>query len=292
MKFGAQPRPSFTVNSATSITATAPAGPAGAVDVTVTTPGGTSATSAADHYTYVAAPTVTSVSPTAGPTAAAPASRSPAPTSPARPPSSSAARTRPASPWSAPTQITATAPAGSAGTVDVTVTTAGGTSATSANDRLHLRRGADRHRPRSQCRPARGRDDVTITGTNLTGATAVKFGATDATGVTVVSATQITATAPAAPPSPAPSTSRSRPRAAPARRPQPTNTRYTNGPSVAAISPTSGPTAGGTSVTITGTNLASATAVKFGSNTATINSNTATQIVADRAGRARPEQWT
>ena len=36
------------------ITATPPPGSAGTVDVTVTTPGGTSATSAADQYTYIA----------------------------------------------------------------------------------------------------------------------------------------------------------------------------------------------------------------------------------------------
>ncbi|MFX7552508.1 IPT/TIG domain-containing protein, partial [Acinetobacter baumannii] len=36
-----------------------------------------------------------------------------------------------------------------------------------------------------------------MTGTGFTGATAVKFGATSATGITVVSATSITATAPA-----------------------------------------------------------------------------------------------
>ena len=44
-----------------------PAGSAGTVDVTVTTPGGTSATSSADQFTYTAAPTVTAVSPTSGP---------------------------------------------------------------------------------------------------------------------------------------------------------------------------------------------------------------------------------
>ena len=39
----------------------------GTVDVTVTTPSGTSATSSADQFTYLAAPTVTGISPTAGP---------------------------------------------------------------------------------------------------------------------------------------------------------------------------------------------------------------------------------
>ncbi|HEY2593272.1 MAG TPA: S8 family serine peptidase, partial [Chloroflexota bacterium] len=43
----------FKINSPTSITATAPAG-AGTVDVTVTTSGGTSATGASDHFTYIA----------------------------------------------------------------------------------------------------------------------------------------------------------------------------------------------------------------------------------------------
>ena len=51
-------------------------------------------------------------------------------------------------------------------------------------------------------------------------------------------------------------------------------------PAVSGIIPASGPTTGGTSVTITGTNLANATAVDFGSTAATITSDSATQIVA------------
>ena len=43
--FGASGTTSFTVNSATSITAVSPAGSAGTVDITVTTPIGTSTTS-------------------------------------------------------------------------------------------------------------------------------------------------------------------------------------------------------------------------------------------------------
>ena len=48
--------------------ATAPAG-TGTVDVRVTTPAGTSAVVTADRYTYVAAPAITSLSPTTGPAA-------------------------------------------------------------------------------------------------------------------------------------------------------------------------------------------------------------------------------
>jgi hypothetical protein len=51
--FGLRPATSFTVNSATQITALSPAAPAGVVDVTVTTPCGTSATSVADQFTYI-----------------------------------------------------------------------------------------------------------------------------------------------------------------------------------------------------------------------------------------------
>ena len=49
--FGSTTAAAFTVNSATSITATAPVGH-GTVDVTVTTPAGTSTTSSADQFTY------------------------------------------------------------------------------------------------------------------------------------------------------------------------------------------------------------------------------------------------
>jgi len=50
---GANAATSFTVNSPTSITATFPGGAAGTVDVTVTTPVGTSAPTGADEFTYV-----------------------------------------------------------------------------------------------------------------------------------------------------------------------------------------------------------------------------------------------
>ena len=51
-------------------------------------------------------------------------------------------------------------------------------------------------------------------------------------------------------------------------------------PTVTNVGPTSGPTAGGTSVTITGTNLSAATSVHFGPTAGAITSNSATQVVA------------
>ena len=59
-------------DSATQIVVTDPAGTAGTVDVTVTTAGGTSATSAADQFTYDRSADVSrAISPSAGPLAAA-----------------------------------------------------------------------------------------------------------------------------------------------------------------------------------------------------------------------------
>ena len=101
--------------------------------VTVSTPGGTSATSAADEYTYIPAPTVTKVEPTSGPAAGGTTvtitGTNLTCASEVKFGSSKATALKAES----PTQVTATSPAGS-GTVDVTVSTPGGQSATSAAD--------------------------------------------------------------------------------------------------------------------------------------------------------------
>ena len=54
--FGSTAATSYTVNSAGTITAVSPVGSAGTVDITVTTAGGTSATSSSDQFTYAVAP--------------------------------------------------------------------------------------------------------------------------------------------------------------------------------------------------------------------------------------------
>ncbi len=65
VKFGSTAATSVVVLSPGSLDATAPAG-TGTADVTVTSNGATSATSAADRFTYVVAPTVKKVSPASG----------------------------------------------------------------------------------------------------------------------------------------------------------------------------------------------------------------------------------
>lgn len=68
VRFGSTAAASYKVNSSTSISALAPAGTSGIVDVTVTTAAGTSAISKGDRFKFKA-PTVTSVTPSSGTTA-------------------------------------------------------------------------------------------------------------------------------------------------------------------------------------------------------------------------------
>jgi hypothetical protein len=195
VKFGATTA-SATVNSDTQITATAPAG-SGTVDVTVTTAGGTSATSASDQFTYVVPPTVTGISPSSGSTAGGATvvitgthlSGATAVVFGATPATGFTVNSA--------TQVTATAPAGAVGTVDVRVTTVGGTSAISGADQFTYVAGPTVSGISPTSGSTSGGTTVVVTGTGFTGATAVAFGGTAASGFTVDSATQITASAPA-----------------------------------------------------------------------------------------------
>ena len=112
-----------------------------------------------------------------------------------------------------------------------------------------------------------GGNTVTITGKYFTGATAVMFGAVAATSFTVVSSTSITAVAPVEPVGTIEVTVKT---LGGLTAPNTTNQyAYVDPPAVTALSPATGPAAGGTSVTITGTSLSGATAVMFGAVAAT-----------------------
>jgi hypothetical protein len=129
--------------------------------------------------------------------------------------------------------------------------------------------------------PLAGGTSVTVTGTNFTGATAVKFGATSATGFKVNSATSITATSPAeaAGTVDVTVTTAGGPSAA---NPPGDSFTYAAAPTVTKVKPNAGPVTGGTVVTITGTNFAGVTAVKFGTVAAKgFKVNSATSITAE-----------
>jgi len=267
-------------DSATAISVTTPPGAAGAADVVVNTADGT--TTDAGGFTYVAAPTITSVTPSNGPT-----SCSTVVTITGTGFTGATAvdfGTNPAASFTvdSPTQITAATPAGPAGTFHTTVTTPGGTSATSAADQFTYLSGTPVVSVSPHAGATAGGTVVTITGACFTGATAVDFGANSATSFTVDSATSITATTPAGSAGPVDVTVND----PTGQGTLPLGYTYVAPPTITSINPRSGPTAGGTRVTITGTNLSPAL-VAFGHTLGKITSDSPTSItVTTPAGTA------
>ncbi len=183
--------------TSTSITVTVPAAAAaGTVPVRVTAPGGTSASVPADIFTYLPGPTVTSVSPTAGPVAGG--------TSVTITGTGFSAVTAvdfgsvAATSFSVitSTTITATAPSQAAGTVDVTVTDASGTSPIVAGDRYTYDPVPSVTSLSPSSGPVTGGTTVVATGTGMGPVTAVSVGGVAGTVLSTTS-TSVTFTTPA-----------------------------------------------------------------------------------------------
>ena len=266
VNFGPTPAASFTVVSDSQINAISSAGTLGTVDVTVTNAGGISATSAADQFSnsVPGTPTVTGVAPKSGFTVGGTAVTITGSGFTGATSVQFAANPAASFIVDSDTQITATSPAGT-GTVDVTVTNGIGTSATSTADQFtYTVPGAPTISSISPTSgPMGGGTTVIITGTGFTGATSVRFGATSAPAFAVNSATRITATSPAGAAGPVDITvTNANGTSTPSAADQFTYT--TGAPTVTGISPTSGPTGGGTTVIITGTGFTGATSVRFG----------------------------
>ena len=191
--FGSAAATSVVVVNSTTITATTPAGSAGAVSVTVTV-GGQSG-SLASGFTYVAPPTLSSISPSngglAGGTAVTITGTNFA--TGATVTFGSAAATSVVVVNS--TTITATTPAGSAGAVSVTVTVSGLSGSLASGFTYIAPPTVTNVNPNTG--PTAGGASVTITGTNYLAGATVTFGGSAATSVVVVNNTTITATTPA-----------------------------------------------------------------------------------------------
>lgn len=124
---------------------------------------------------------------------------------------------------------------------------------------------------------------VTITGTNLSGTTAVRFGTKPATSVTNVSPTQVTAVSPSGTGSVGVTVT------TPGGTSNPIPFFYVGAPFKSSLSPDSGSSAGGDTVTINGTGLSTATGVAFGANSVTptvVSDSVITAVVP--AGAAGP----
>ncbi|WP_199848698.1 IPT/TIG domain-containing protein, partial [Streptomyces sp. RTd22] len=283
VRFGSVNASSFTVVSSSQITAVAPSGSAGPVQVTVIGPGGTSN---GVTYTYVVSPVLSGVSPNQGPAAGG--------TSVALTGSGFSGVTAVrfgsvlASSFTvvSSTQITAVAPSGSAGPVQVTVIGPGGTSngVTYTYVVSPVLSGVSPNQG-----PAAGGTSVALTGSGFSGVTAVRFGSVLASSFTVVSSTQITAVAPSGSAGPVQVTV-----IGPGGTSNGVTYTYVVSPVLSGVSPNQGPAAGGTSVALTGSGFSGVTAVRFGSvNASSFTVVSPSQIMAVAPpGSAGPVQVT
>jgi IPT/TIG domain/Fibronectin type III domain len=261
VQFGATAATGVAVVSSTSITATTPAGTAGAATVTVTV--GAQSGSLTNGFTYVGIPTVTSVSPNTGSTAGGTAVTITGTNFATGATVKFGATAATGVVVASSTSITATTPAGTAGAATVTVTVAGQSGSLTSGFTYVVIPTVSSVSPNTGA--TAGGTAVTITGTNFATGATVKFGATAATGVVVVSATSITATTPAGTAGATTVTVTIGGQSGSL-----TNGfTYVGTPTVTSVSPNSGLTAGGTAVTITGTNFATGATVKFGATSAT-----------------------
>jgi IPT/TIG domain len=198
VKFGSTAATSFKVNSATSITATSPAEAAGTVDVTVTTPEATSPPNSGDLFTYAATPTVTKLKPTAGPVAGGTTVTITGTNLTGASAVKFGSTAATSFTVNSATSITAQAPAEPVATVDVTVTTAGGTSAISSKDHYKFSPTITSLSPNAGS--TAGGTTVTVKGTGFalgTTASAFKFGTTKATSANCATSTECTVVSPA-----------------------------------------------------------------------------------------------
>jgi hypothetical protein len=276
---------SFSITNSSSISATPPAG-TGLVDITVTTSStdgtsvATSATSAADTYVYAPVPSVTNVVPSSGPTGGhnavvltgtgfesnnAPSASysatdvvvdttdiatSPCPGTP----------TGPCFTVTSPTKITVGyMPPHAAAAVDITVETSGGLSATSSGDQYTYQQLPAVTGVSPTAGPLGGGNNIDVSGSDFTGATDVFLGSIDISPCTgtfpcFVVNSSVSITLQQVPPHAA-GTVDIKVQTPAGTSPITSADQYTYqppAPTVTGVTPTAGPAAGGTSVTVTG----------------------------------------
>ena len=265
--FGQLAASSYSVDSDTQITATTPAEAPGTVDITVTTPGGTTHTGSADRYTFrPPIPTVTGISPTSGPsTGHTPVTITGTGFTYATSVTFGSVSVTGLNVISDST-ITVDSPAQTISTQDVHVSTLSGASASSNSDRFTY---VKPPQPAvTAIAPTQGSTGggtmVTITGSAFWGTTKVKFGTSPASSFTVQSATTILAVSPQH----AAGTFNVTVVTPGGTSAVGTSTKYAfvkpSAPAISSVAPTSGPTAGGNLVQISGSGFSQASSVSVG----------------------------
>lgn len=287
ISFGGQPATHVRVLSATQVACMAPAHAAGHVPVQVTNSDGKSASSANDFTYTTTSLAVSSVTPNSGPPAGG--------TSVTVTGSGFASGATVSFGGTAasgvsvvsPTQISATSPAHAAGAVDVSVTNPDGSQGSlpagftySASSAVNVSSVAPNSGSTS------GGTTVVIAGTGFVNGATVSFGSAAASGVSIVSATQISATTPAHAAG-AVAVTVANPDGSHNSLAGAFTYSTSSAVNVSSVAPNSGSTAGGTSVIVTGSGFASGAKVSFGSAAASgVSVVSATQIGATAPAHA------
>jgi hypothetical protein len=177
------------------------------------------------------------------------------------------------------TSITATVPAHAAGAVDVVVTNLDSQTATKVAGFTYIAPNPTLSSVSPNTGLTTGGTTITITGANLVAPSSVVIGGTPATNVILVSSTQITAVTPAH--AAAVSDVTINFPSAPAVTLTGAFTFTVPAPTISTVSPTSGLTSGGTTLTISGTNFINVTGVTVGGTAATgVTATSATTLSA------------
>ncbi len=269
---------SVTVASGSQLTAVTPGGAPGAAAVVVTNTDGQSG-ALAWGFTFVAPPpTLASVAPTSGPTAGGTAITLSGTGFLAGATVTVGGVAATSVSVVSSTQIVCTTPAGSAGVAAVVVTNPDTQSATLSGGFTYVAPAPSLSSVSPASGPPAGGTFVTLSGTDFQSGATVLFGGSAATSVAFVSSASITCLTPAAPAG-AVSVVLTNPDAQ--------SSTLASGftylvppPAITSLAPSSGPTAGGTTVTITGSDFQSGASVTIGGSAATsVSVSGSTQIV-------------
>lgn len=198
--FGTTPATSYSVTSSNQISAVSPPHAAGQVDVIVDTTSGNSPIGSGDLFNFSsAAATVTGVGPNTGSASGGTSTTISGTGFTSVTAVLFGGKNASAFTVTSATSITAIAPAHTAGTVDVTVVTSGGSSIASSADQFLYAAAAGLPAVTglgTTIGATAGGTSVTILGTNFTNVTGVLFGGVAAPSFTVNSTTSLTATTP------------------------------------------------------------------------------------------------
>ena len=238
--------------------------------------GNTDASPATHTWNVAAAPTVTGVSPVSGPTAGGTVVTVTGTNFTGTPTVTFGGTACSSVNRNSATSLTCTTNARVAGAVTVVVTNPDTQSASKANAYTYLNPAPTVTGVSPTSGPAAGGTNVTVTGTGFTGTPTVSFGGSACNSVNRTSSTSLTCTTTA---HAAGAVTVTVTNADTQQGSKSTAFTYVDAPTVLSVSPNSGPTPGGTSVTLTGTGFTGTPSVTFGGAACTaVNRTSATSL--------------